>query len=74
MHFKKWQIQKKISGHVVLTTALHIDHHVPHLLSPYYHHQNGHCVEDLNHHTHTTQNSDHQLPTQQVSGLLALYD
>lgn len=41
------------------------DHHVPHLLSPYYHHQNGHCVEDLNHHTHTTQNSDHQLPTQQ---------
>ena len=52
----------------------YIDHHVPHLLSPYYHHQNGHCVEDLNHHTHTTQNSDHQLPTQQVSGLLALYD
>ena len=49
----------------------YIDQHVPHLLSPYYHHQNGHCVEDLNHHTHTTQNSDHQLPTQQVLGLLA---
>ena len=72
MRFKKGN--KRLSGHEVLTTYLYIDHHVPHLLSPYYHHQNGHCVEDLNHHNHTTQNSDQQLPAQQVLGLLALYD
>ena len=49
LQFKKWQFKKCLDMKYL---PLHyIDHHVPHLLSPYYHHQNGHCVEDLNHHT-----------------------